>query len=278
MLEREEYIEQAYLFRALGERMRDNMAAQDLLTSLKEEILSTTRLPMAIDFLAAELRLQGVIAPAMARLKHYFAPFQTFVIAQAEDDHSRFDFAVALEMLQREAQYRAEGAPPQGMFMYQFETLCRNRLPYDRGLAAMAQDPMYDQPWRDFCLLVQRQVGLIDIADLIFVNSAYYEVAHRTDTRYKQQTPGMLLFGEKEGKIALANRRKDPLLLFAALQRHLNYPVVPRPKRPDENKTLVPQLLRRVERLESRVKLLEEEQRGGIDLSKFAPPPDLSDL
>ena len=33
-----------------------------------------------------------------------------------------------------------------------------------------------------------------------------------------------MLFGEKEGKIAWANRKKDPLYLFAALQRHLGYP------------------------------------------------------
>ena len=33
----------------------------------------------------------------------------------------------------------------------------------------------------------------------------------------------------------------------------------------------IPLLLRRVERLEQRLKLVEEEQRGGIDLSKFMP-------
>ena len=38
-----------------------------------------------------------------------------------------------------------------------------------------------------------------------------------------------MLFGEKEGRIAMANRRKDPLYLFSALQRHLGYPSVPRP-------------------------------------------------
>ena len=76
-----------------------------------------------------------------------------------------------------------------------------------------------------------------------------------------------------EGRIALAHRRKDPLLLFAALQRHLNYPTVPRPARPDEQKNVVPLLIRRVERLEQRLKLVEEEQRGGIDLSKFMRPP-----
>ena len=78
-----------------------------------------------------------------------------------------------------------------------------------------------------------------------------------------------ILFSEKEGKIAWANRRKDPLYLFAALQRHLGYPVVPRPKRPDESVNLLPLLMQQVQRLESRVKLLEEEARGGIDITKF---------
>ncbi len=40
---------------------------------------------------------------------------------------------------------------------------------------------------------------------------------------------------------------------------------------------LIPQIQRRLERLESRVKLLEDENRGGIDITKFytgkAPPP-----
>jgi hypothetical protein len=78
-----------------------------------------------------------------------------------------------------------------------------------------------------------------------------------------------VLFGEKEGKIALANRKKDPLYLFSALQRQLGYPVVPRPRRPDETAQILPQVLRRLENMEARVKLLEDEQRGGIDLSKF---------
>jgi hypothetical protein len=79
--------------------------------------------------------------------------------------------------------------------------------------------------------------------------------------------------------IALAHRQKDPLWLFAALERHLNYPTVPRPKRVDENKQILPLLLRRVERLESRLKLLEEEGRGGIDLSRFMGPnaPSIDD-
>ena len=80
---------------------------------------------------------------------------------------------------------------------------------------------------------------------------------------------GPFLFGIKEGRIAFGNRRKEPLYLFAAMQRHLGYPVVPRPSPRDDTDELVPQLARRVERLEARIKLLEEERKGGIDITKF---------
>ena len=78
-----------------------------------------------------------------------------------------------------------------------------------------------------------------------------------------------ILFGEKEGRIALANRRKDALYLFAALSRHLGYPTVPRPVPEDTNRMLIPTMQRKVERLEQRMKLLEEELRGGINLAKY---------
>lgn len=273
MLPREEYIEQAYLFRALAERMQQAMATQDLLVALREEILSTTKLPLAIDFLSAELRHSGVMAPAMARLEHYFTPFQTFVVAEAEKERGRFDFRIALEILAREARYRAESATPQGIFLYQFECLCRNRLGYDQGLEAMSRDPIFDDGWREWILTVRRQVGLSDFAEMIYVRSEHY-VQNRQRIDQPPELPGRpVLFGEKEGKIALAHRRKDPLWLFAALERQLGYPTVPRPQQVDEARQLLPGIMRRLERLEARLKLLEEEQRGGIDLGRFSAPP-----
>jgi hypothetical protein len=277
LLEREEYIEQAYFFRTLAERMRQNAATQDLLGAIRDEILSTTRLPLAIDFMAGELRLVGMMSPAMAKLSHYFAPFQTYVMSEAESERGRFDFYVALEILHREALYRAEGATPQGIFLFQFETLCRNRLGYDRGLAAMADDPLFNADWREWILTVRRQVGIIDFADLLYVRSAQYlhERARREGGAVEPERP--VLFGEKEGKIAYANRYKDPLLLFAALARQLGYPTVPRPEPIDEVRHTLPALLRRMERLEARIKLLEEEQKGGIDLKKFLGPPPIAE-
>ena len=46
ILDREEYIEQAYFFRVLRERLATNMPTQDVLSRIDEEILSTTRLPV----------------------------------------------------------------------------------------------------------------------------------------------------------------------------------------------------------------------------------------
>jgi len=262
MLSREEYVEQAYLFRTLRERMQQDMSTQELLMAIRRELLSTTRLPFAVDFMASELQLTGGFATAMAHLPHYFTPFQTYVVAEAEKPEGSFDFRIALEILQREAEYRASNPSPQGVFLYQFETICRNRLGYDRGLEAMAGDAIYDEAWREWIPTVRRQIGLIDLGDMIYVRSELYR-----QTRGKAEKP--ILFGEKEGKIALANRRKDPLYLFSALERHLGYPSVPRPKPEDAQRAIVPELQRRIERLETRIKLLEEELRGGINLARF---------
>ena len=67
----------------------------------------------------------------------------------------------------------------------------------------------------------------------------------------------------------MANRQKEPLFLFGAMQRHLGYPAVPRPKPADKEKELIPQMARRIERLEMRIKILEEENRNGMDITRF---------
>lgn len=279
MLDREEYVEQAYFFQVLRERQQQNLSTQDLLTIIREELLTTTKLPLAVDFLRTELRHSGTFAPAMAKLRHYFTPFQTFVVAEAERERGRFDFGIALHILEREARYRADGPTRQGIFLYQFECLARNRLGYDKGLEAVAGDPIFDDAWREWIMTVRRQVGLVDVADMIYVRSTHYVNVRQRQGLDLAGPEKPVLFGEKEGKIALANRRREPLLLFAALERHLNYPQVPRPKPADESRLVLPNLMRRVERLEMRLKLLEEEGRGGIDLTRFfgksVPPPDL---
>lgn len=270
-LEPDEYIEQAYLFRALAERLPENHTVQDLLLQVKNELLSTTRLPMAIDFLLAELKHAGTMASAMARLPHYFTPFQTYVAREAEADTGRFDMRIAVDILRSEAEYRSHAPRPQGLFMFQLECLCRNRLKYDPGLSAMAEDPLYDAAWKEWIYIVRAQMGFVDFAELIYARSEYYRQQRAADG----ESPSLdrpVLFDVKEGKIAWANRQKDPVFLFLALQRHLGYPPVPRPKKTDETPNLIPQLKAKIDRLEQRMKLLEEDAKGGIDITKFYGP------
>jgi len=101
---------------------------------------------------------------------------------------------------------------------------------------------------------------------MIYVRSEFF--------RKQRGDPGKpILFGEKEGKIAFANRRKDPLYLFSALARHLGYPSVPRPKQEESAEKVLCALRRHLERLETRIKLVEEEIRGGINLTRFYRSP-----
>ncbi|MEM6777014.1 MAG: hypothetical protein AAF670_05110 [Planctomycetota bacterium] len=298
MLDHAEYVEQAYLFDLLRQRASEATPMQELLDQLRHELLSTTRLPMAIDYMLGELRHTGMMSPAMSNLKHYFAPFQSFLIAEAESEHGRFTMPIALQILHFDAKLRAghvasttqEVAKPSrdevvedavanmrrarsGGLFFQFETLCRNRLGYDAGLVAMSHDPMYDKAWSGWLNHLRAQVGLVDLADLLFLASEDYR------RRLLQSDPGRditgpILFGEKEGRIAFANRGKDPLYLFGAMQRHLAYPPVPRLIVEEEDRDTIPKLLRRIERLETRLKIMEQEQKESFDLSKFYQKPE----
>ncbi len=275
VLDREEYVEQAYFFHTFRERLIDGIPAQEVLARIGEEILSTTRLPMAIAFMSTEAKLTGLVAPAMARLGHYFAPFQTFVVGRAEEEKGRFTMDQALLILEREAKYRAESPGPAGLFVYQFESLSRNRLGYGRGLEAMATDPAYDDDWREYITTLRYRLGDVDFADLIFVRSAYFVAERRRQLRdpdYQPKFPA--LFGEKEGKIARANRGRDPMYLFSALQRQLGYPEVPRPRRPDELEARVVLLEQKVKELENRLKIAETEARGDLDIGQFRVKPE----
>jgi hypothetical protein len=271
ILEREEYVEQAYLFRAFRERVQENLPAQEVLERLHEEILATTRLPFAIQFLATELKHTGELASGFARLPHYFTPFQTFVIGQAEKEGQRFPLSTALLVLERQATYLAGSPTVAGLFVYQFEALSRNRLGYADGLTALLGDPMYDEHWRAFLEQVRRHIGAFDFADMVFVRSDLYAAEHcKQDPTYVPPMPP--LFGEKEGKIARANRGRDPLFLFAALQRQLDYPEVPRPRPKDDAQSRMEALQAKMREMEARLRLLEGEMRGQVDLTQFGKP------
>ena len=274
VLDREEYIEQAYFFKAFRERVADGVPAQEVLARIGEELLSTTRLPMAVSFLSTDSRILGLMGPAMARLSHYFTPFQAFLVMKAEEDVGRFAIDQALLILEREAKYRADGASVAGLFVYQFEALSRNRLGFGAGLDAMAGDPLYNEDWQEYIVRLRSKLGDVDFADLIFVRSAHFvNQRRRTDPEYVPKFP--TLFGEKEGKIARANRGRDPVYLFSALQRQLNYPEVPRPKKPDEAEARIKLLEDRVAMLENRLKSMETVSNPAeFDISQVLVKPE----
>jgi hypothetical protein len=229
---------------------------------------------MAIQFISTEVKHSGLLASGFAKLPHYFTPFQAFVVEQSEDERNRFSIDVALLVLEREAKYRSGAPTPAGLFVYQFETLSRNRLGYEVGLQRMEADPFYDADWKGYVEFVRRQVGSVEFADLVYVRSHLYVTDQRRQTA-DYQPPVAPLFGEKEGKIAKANRGRDPLYLFAALQRQLGYPEVPRIKAKDDPSSILLQMQVKVKELETRLKFVEGEQRGKVDLSEFMAKPEL---
>ncbi|MBY0461000.1 MAG: hypothetical protein K2V38_27075 [Gemmataceae bacterium] len=277
VLDREEYVEQAFLFRTVRERVADNQPAQEVFRRVADELLSSTRLPLAAQFVATELRHTGLVASGFAKLPHYFTAFQAFVVRQAEDEKSRLPMPTAFLILEREAQYKADRPTKPGLFVYQFEALARNRLGYLDGLDAMTRDPHYDAHWRDYFDYLTRQVGEIDFCDLVYLRSELFAL----DERRKNpafEPPWAIIFGEKEGKIAKASRKRDPLYLFAALQRQLGYPEVPRFRIRDDAATKMDIMQTKMRELEMRIKLLESEARGSVDLSQFGKPEILKDL
>jgi hypothetical protein len=275
VLDREEYIEQAYFFRALRERL-ESTPTQELLHLVHQELLATTRLPMAVQFLAGEVKHSGLLSSGFALLPHYFTPFQAFVVRGTEQEAMRFSLDTGLFVLQREAEYRAASVSRPGLFIYQFEVLCRNRLGYDDGLRCLAADPAYDADWRAFLEDLRAQIGLIDFADLLYLRSEMYVAEQRrNDPNYAPPLPP--LFGEKEGKIAKANRERDPLYLFAALQRQLGYPEVPRPRPHDDALTKIEELRVKLDALAKRLALVESEMRGHVDIGQLAKPELLAD-
>lgn len=274
-LPREELIEQIHFFKTYRERLEQNLPAQDILQTIREEILATTRLPLAIDYLYDEIKHHGEIGKAMKQLSHYFTPFQTCVVTSAEEEKARFDLPVGLQILEREAEYLSGEPRAAGLFIFQFECISRNRIGYNAGLQAIADDPFYSSDWRDWILMVKRNLGTRDFADFIYYYSEFALAAHRRETRDESAELGRpMLFDVQEGRIAKANRSTEPLYMFAALQRHLNYPKVPRSKRNSDESPFPPALEARLTRIEKRIQLLEQEQKSSIDLSQFYKKPE----
>ena len=159
VLDREEYIEQAYFWRTFYERLREGVPGQEIIAQVHEEILSTTKLPMALDVMLGELRHRGKLSDGLAILPHYFSPFQRLVLTKAEDESVRFDTLVGLKILEAEADYRSrESATLAGLFLFQFECVARNRLGYHDGMKAIAEDAIFNEDWRQWIRFVRQQV------------------------------------------------------------------------------------------------------------------------
>ncbi len=291
ILDREEYIEQEYFFRVYRERLEENVPSQEILRLVQEEILATTRLPMAIDFMRAEILHSGRMSTAMYRLPHYFAPFQAFVVSRAEDDESRFEQKIALRILESEARYRSNNAPMPGLFIFQLECIARNRLGYTDGLRAIANDPCYSEDWSRWISRLAASLGERELAEVVYLASQHLHTrrasvkspqARKKDSAAADsldnstvESSGVALFGEQEGRIARANIGRDPLYFFAALQRQLGYPSVPRSANVDHDSTKLPPFLEaRLNKIEQRLKITEMEVKGGIDLTRFYKQPD----
>ena len=274
-LDREEYIEQVYFFRTFRERLTQNLAAQEILERLHEEILATTRLPLAIQFLATELKHTGELASGFARLPHYFTPYQTFVVGQAEREGHAFSLPAALLVLERERSIGRVRSTPAGMFVYQFESLSRNRLGFADGLTPCGRPALRRR------LASVSRPGAQARRRLRFRRHVVRPVrivrggAAAADADYVPPVPP--LFGEKGGQIARANRGRDPLFLFAALQRQLGYPEVPRPRPRDDLEAQIEAVAVKLREMEARLRLVEGEVRGQVDLSEFGKPELLKD-
>ncbi|MBC8289705.1 MAG: hypothetical protein H8E37_05255 [Planctomycetes bacterium] len=275
-LDAEEFIEQAYFWRTFRERMLEGVPAQEILVQVQDEVLSTTNLPMALDFLLGEARHKGRLSDAMGMMSHYFTPFQAYIMNRAEEEKVRFDTLIALRILQAEAEYRAsKKSTPQGLFIFQFECIARNRLGYEDGLSSVADDPFFAEPWKKWIRWMKQQLGAVEFADFLYLRSEFAVEEKRRATGDPNWTPeNEMLFGVREGRIARANRGKDPLYMFQALQRQLGYPEVPRPKQKSEEIVIHPAVEQRLQQMEKRLKLMEQELKGGIDLTEFYKKPE----
>ena len=139
---------------------------------------------------------------------------------------------------------------------------------------------MYTDEWSQWITRLQASLGERELAEIIYVASQHYQ-NRRASSRSPASGPadgaGKLisdslpsaLFGDQEGRIAKANIGRDPLFFFAALQRQLNYPSVPRTALAENDKTLAAFLEARLNKIEQRLKIAEMEMKGGIDLTRF---------
>ena len=160
VLDREEYIEQAYFFRTLRERLATNLPAQEVLERVPRgdplDHPAPLRHPVPGHRAEAHRAARLGVRPPAALL-HAVPGVRGAARPRTRGCDSACE--AALLVLEREAAYRADKPTPPGLFVYQFETLSRNRLGYDDGLRCLAGDPLYDQDWRGYLEMVRQQLG-----------------------------------------------------------------------------------------------------------------------
>ena len=154
--------------------------------------------------------------------------------------------------------------------------------------AAIANDTAYDEHWKKWILSLRSQLGTYELSELIFRASEHYQALKRSSGKAAPTESGRssasaasnstpdsrrAFFAVQDGRIARANIGRDPLYFFAALQRQLNYPEVPLSKKVYDE-SLPPILEARLVKIEQRLKIVELEQKGGIDLTKFYKKED----
>ena len=273
VLEREEYIEQVYFFRTFRDRLIDGLPSQEILARIGEELLSTTKLPIAVSFLHIEMKGTGVMGPAHGADQSLFHAVPGPRRQPGRERLEPVPDGASASRARARGQVQVGGASLAALFVFQFEALARNRLGYNKGLAAMAADPLYTEDWQDYILTLRTRLGDVDFADLIFVRSEQFvRERQRLNPDFVAKFP--MLFGEKEGKIARANRGRDPMYLFAALQRQLGYPEVPRTRRPDELDARVLLLEQKIAQLENRLKMAESDIHQDVDLAQVLVKPE----
>jgi hypothetical protein len=141
-------------------------------------------------------------------------------------------------------------------------------------MKSIAEDPLYNSDWRDWILKTRHRLGSTDFADLIYYRSEHYVNERRRRSRNPKYRPSYpILFGVDEGRIAKANRGKDPLYMFAALQRQLGHPSVPRARPASSALPIHPALEQRLQRIEAKLKIMESEIKDEFDLSQFYIKP-----
>ena len=143
VLEREEYVEQAYFFRTFPRTGRRQPAfagsAGHARPGDPDDDPPASRRPVPGDGDQAQ-RPAGHGLRALARTTSI--RFRRSSFARPKTRSCRFSMDTALLVLEREATYRASNPTRPGLFVYQFETICRNRLGYWDGLTAMSEDPL----------------------------------------------------------------------------------------------------------------------------------------